>query len=154
MNSQVSGDQIIYKGDINLGMAVALDWGLIVPVIKNADTLSLSGLAISGQRSRRSGPYKTSKSGRGPGRNVYYHESRRFRRAVRNADHQSAASRDPLRRNDRKAAKGVHLAEGDDYIAIRQMAYFALTYDHRIVDGADAEKFLAFMKELPRGERV
>ena len=42
VNAQVDGDHIIYKGDINLGMAVALDWGLIVPVIKNADTLSLS----------------------------------------------------------------------------------------------------------------
>jgi 2-oxoglutarate dehydrogenase E2 component (dihydrolipoamide succinyltransferase) len=37
--------------------------------------------------------------------------------------------------------------DGDDYIAIRSMAYFALTYDHRIVDGADAEKFLSYMKE-------
>ena len=45
VNSQISEDKIIYKGDINLGMAVALDWGLIVPVIKNADLLSLSGLA-------------------------------------------------------------------------------------------------------------
>ena len=44
-NSQVSGDQIVYKQDINLGMAVALDWGLIVPVIKRADDLSISGLA-------------------------------------------------------------------------------------------------------------
>ena len=47
VNAQVSGDSIIYKGDINLGMAVALDWGLIVPVIKKADTLSLSGLALA-----------------------------------------------------------------------------------------------------------
>ncbi len=46
-NSQVSGDQIIYKRDINLGMAVALDWGLIVPVIKRADDLSVAGLARS-----------------------------------------------------------------------------------------------------------
>jgi 2-oxoglutarate dehydrogenase E2 component (dihydrolipoamide succinyltransferase) len=38
--------------------------------------------------------------------------------------------------------------EGDDYIAVRQMAYFALTYDHRIVDGADAERFLSYMKEF------
>src|ERR1043166_8731725 len=44
-NAQVSGEQIIYKQDINLGMAVALDWGLIVPVIKRADDLSISGLA-------------------------------------------------------------------------------------------------------------
>src|SRR6266404_7994707 len=44
-NAQVSGDQIIFKQDINLGMAVALDWGLIVPVIKRADDLSISGLA-------------------------------------------------------------------------------------------------------------
>ncbi|MCV4796651.1 2-oxo acid dehydrogenase subunit E2, partial [Escherichia coli] len=47
VNAQVDGDNIIYKGDINLGMAVALDWGLIVPVIKRADTLSLSGLALA-----------------------------------------------------------------------------------------------------------
>src|ERR1051326_4298532 len=44
-NAQVSGEQIIYKQDINLGLAVALDWGLIVPVIKRADDLSISGLA-------------------------------------------------------------------------------------------------------------
>ena len=40
-------------------------------------------------------------------------------------------------------------AEGDDFIGIRSMAYFALTYDHRIVDGADGEQFLAFMKDYP-----
>ena len=51
VNSQVSGDQIIYKGDINLGMAVALDWGLIVPVIKKADSLSLVGTRADGKRS-------------------------------------------------------------------------------------------------------
>src|SRR4029434_935474 len=44
-NAQVNGEQIIFKQDINLGMAVALDWGLIVPVIKRADDLSISGLA-------------------------------------------------------------------------------------------------------------
>src|SRR5207237_9737459 len=44
-NAQVNGDQIVYKRDINLGMAVALDGGLIVPVIKRADDLSISGLA-------------------------------------------------------------------------------------------------------------
>jgi len=45
-----------------------------------------------------------------------------------------------------KRPKVMTSPDGDDYIAIRQMAYFALTYDHRIVDGADGEKFLAYMK--------
>lgn len=45
-----------------------------------------------------------------------------------------------------KRPKVMTTPDGDDYIAIRQMAYFALTYDHRVVDGADAEKFLAYMK--------
>ena len=46
-----------------------------------------------------------------------------------------------------KRAQVVTTPEGDDYIGIRQMAYYALTYDHRIVDGADAEQFLSYMKE-------
>ncbi|HNU08557.1 MAG TPA: 2-oxo acid dehydrogenase subunit E2, partial [Pyrinomonadaceae bacterium] len=46
-----------------------------------------------------------------------------------------------------KRPKVLTTPDGDDYIAIRQMAYFALTYDHRIVDGADAERFLSFLKE-------
>ena len=49
-----------------------------------------------------------------------------------------------------KRPKVLTSPDGDDYIAIRQMAYFALTYDHRIVDGADAERFLSYMKELSR----
>jgi pyruvate dehydrogenase E2 component (dihydrolipoamide acetyltransferase) len=47
-----------------------------------------------------------------------------------------------------KRAKVLTSPEGDDHIAIRQMAYFALTFDHRIIDGSDAEKFLAYVKEL------
>jgi 2-oxoglutarate dehydrogenase E2 component (dihydrolipoamide succinyltransferase) len=46
-----------------------------------------------------------------------------------------------------KRPKVLTTLDGDDYIAIRSMVYFALTYDHRIVDGADAERFLSFMKE-------
>ncbi|HEX8423369.1 MAG TPA: 2-oxo acid dehydrogenase subunit E2, partial [Pyrinomonadaceae bacterium] len=47
-----------------------------------------------------------------------------------------------------KRAKVLTTPEGDDYIAIRHMAYFALSFDHRIIDGADAERFLAYVKQL------
>jgi len=47
-----------------------------------------------------------------------------------------------------KRAKPMVSPEGDDYIAIRSMAYFALSFDHRVIDGADAERFLAYVKEL------
>jgi pyruvate dehydrogenase E2 component (dihydrolipoamide acetyltransferase) len=46
-----------------------------------------------------------------------------------------------------KRAKVITSPEGDDYIAIRWMSYFALSFDHRVIDGADAERFLAFVKE-------
>ena len=52
-----------------------------------------------------------------------------------------------------KRAKVITTADGDDYMAIRWMSYFALSFDHRVIDGADAERFLAFVKEqLEAGE--
>ena len=147
VNAQVSGDQIIYKGDINLGMAVALDWGLIVPVIKKADTLSLSGLAITANdladRARtkklmpdevQGGTFTITNPGVFGGL---------FGTPIINQPQVAILCVGTIE----KRAKVLTSPDGDDYIAIRQMAYFALTYDHRIVDGADAEKFLSFMKE-------
>lgn len=147
VNSQVDGDQIIYKGDINLGMAVALDWGLIVPVIKNADTLSLSQLALSANdladraRTKR---LKPDEVGGGtftitnPG--VF---GGLFGTPIINQPQVAILCVGTIE----KRAKVLTSHDGDDYIAIRQMAYFALTYDHRVVDGADAEKFLAYLKQ-------
>lgn len=147
VNSQVSGDQIIYKGDINLGMAVALDWGLIVPVIKKADTLSLSGLALTANdladRARtkklmpdevQGGTFTITNPGVFGGL---------FGTPIINQPQVAILCVGTIE----KRPKVLTSPDGDDYIAIRQMAYFALTYDHRIVDGADAEKFLSFMKE-------
>jgi 2-oxoglutarate dehydrogenase E2 component (dihydrolipoamide succinyltransferase) len=149
VNAQVDGENIVYKGDINLGMAVALDWGLIVPVIKRADTLSLSGLALAANdladraRTKKLNPDEVT------GGTFTITNPGVFGGLFGTADHQSAAGRDPLCRDDRKASKSFsHHLRGDDYIAIRTMAYFALTYDHRIVDGADAERFLSYMKEF------
>ena len=147
VNAQVSGDQIIYKGDINLGMAVALDWGLIVPVIKRADSLSLAGLAQTANdladraRTKKLMPDEVAGGTftiTNPG--VF---GGLFGTPIINQPQVAILCVGTIE----KRAKVITTDEGDDVIAIRSMAYFALTYDHRIVDGADAEKFLSFLKE-------
>ncbi len=147
VNAQVDGDNIIYKGDVNLGMAVALDWGLIVPVIKRADTLSLSGLAVTANdladraRTKKLSPDEVQGgtfSITNPG--VF---GGLFGTPIINQPQVAILCVGTIE----KRPKVLTTPDGDDYIAIRQMAYFALTYDHRIVDGADAERFLSFLKE-------
>ena len=146
VNSQVDGDQIIYKGNVSLGMAVALDWGLIVPVIKNADTLSLSELATTANdladraRSKKLAPDEVQGGTftiTNPG--VF---GGLYGTPIINQPQVAILCVGTIE----KRTKVLTSAEGDDYIAIRQMAYFALTYDHRVVDGADAERFLSFLK--------
>jgi len=153
VNSQVSGDNIIYKGDINLGMAVALDWGLIVPVIKRADTLSLSGLALAANdladraRAKKLNPDEASGGTftiTNPG--VF---GGLYGTPIINQPQVAILCVGTIEKRPRV----LTTPDGDDYIAIRMMAYFALTYDHRIVDGADAERFLSYMKEfLEKGD--
>jgi pyruvate dehydrogenase E2 component (dihydrolipoamide acetyltransferase) len=147
-NSQVAGDQIIYKRDINLGMAVALDWGLIVPVIKRADDLSISGLARAANdlaERARTKQLKPDEVGGGtftitnPG--VF---GGLFGTPIINQPQVAILGVGTIE----KRPKVVTSPEGDDLIAIRHMAYFALTFDHRIIDGSDAEKFLGYVKEI------
>jgi len=147
MNAQVDGDQIVYKGDINLGMAVALDWGLIVPVIRNADTLSLAQLATAANdladraRTKKLSPDEVQGGTftiTNPG--VF---GGLYGTPIINQPQVAILCVGTIE----KRAKVLTSPDGDDYIAIRQMAYFALTYDHRVVDGADAERFLSFMKQ-------
>jgi 2-oxoglutarate dehydrogenase E2 component (dihydrolipoamide succinyltransferase) len=147
VNAQVSGEQIVYKGDVNLGMAVALDWGLIVPVIKRTDTLSLSGLALAANdladraRTKKLMPDEVSGGTftiTNPG--VF---GGLFGTPIINQPQVAILCVGTIE----KRPKVITTEDGDDVIAIRSMAYFALTYDHRVVDGADAEKFLSFMKQ-------
>jgi pyruvate dehydrogenase E2 component (dihydrolipoyllysine-residue acetyltransferase) len=152
-NAQVSGDQIIYKRDINLGMAVALDWGLIVPVIKRADDLSISGLARAANdlaERARTKQLKPDEVGGGtftitnPG--VF---GGLFGTPIINQPQLAILGVGKIE----KRTKVLTTPEGEDYIAIRWMAYFALSFDHRVIDGADAERFLAYVKEeLEAGE--
>jgi 2-oxoglutarate dehydrogenase E2 component (dihydrolipoamide succinyltransferase) len=152
-NTQVSGDQIIYKRDINLGMAVALDWGLIVPVVKRADDLSISGLARAANDLAERARTKQLKPDEVAGGTF----------TITNPGVFGGLFGTPIINQPQVAILGVGKiekrarvltsADGEDYIAIRQMAYFALSFDHRIIDGSDAEKFLAYVKErLESGE--
>jgi pyruvate dehydrogenase E2 component (dihydrolipoamide acetyltransferase) len=152
-NAQVSGDQIIYKRDINLGMAVALDGGLIVPVIKRADDLSIAGLARAANDladRARTKQLKPDEVGGGtftitnPG--VF---GGLFGTPIINQPQLAILGVGKIE----KRAKVLTTSDDEDYIAIRSMAYFALSFDHRVIDGADAERFLAFVKDqLEAGE--
>ncbi len=146
VNSQVDGDNIIYKGNINLGMAVALDWGLIVPVIKNAETMTLAEIAVKAN----------DLADRARAKKLNPDEVQGGTFTITNPGVFGGLYGTPIINQPQvailcvgtieKRAKVLTSPDGDDYIAIRQMAYFALTYDHRVVDGADAEKFLSSMK--------
>ncbi|MDQ3585146.1 MAG: 2-oxoglutarate dehydrogenase, E2 component, dihydrolipoamide succinyltransferase [Acidobacteriota bacterium] len=147
-NAQVSGEQIIYKQDINLGMAVALDWGLIVPVIKRADMLSIAGLARAANDLADRARSKQLKPDEVAGGTF----------TITNPGVFGGLFGTPIINQPQVAILGVGAIEkrpkvittedGSDVIAIRHMAYFALSFDHRIIDGADAERFLAYVKEV------
>ncbi len=147
-NAQVSADQIIYKQDINLGMAVALDRGLIVPVIKRADDLSISGLARAANDLAERARTKQLKPDEVAGGTFTITNpgvfGGLFGTPIINQPQLAILGVGKIE----KRAKVITSDEGDDYIAIRWMAYFALSFDHRVIDGSDAERFLAYIKEV------
>jgi 2-oxoglutarate dehydrogenase E2 component (dihydrolipoamide succinyltransferase) len=146
-NAQVNGEQIIYKQDINLGMAVALDWGLIVPVIKRADDLSISGLARAANDLADRARTKQLKPDEVTGGTFTITNpgvfGGLFGTPIINQPQLAILGVGKIE----KRAKVMTTPDGDDFLGIRWMAYFALSFDHRVIDGADAERFLAFVKE-------
>jgi 2-oxoglutarate dehydrogenase E2 component (dihydrolipoamide succinyltransferase) len=148
VNAAVSGDSTIYRADVNIGIAVALDWGLIVPVIKHADELSLIGIARAindlGERARtkkllpddiQRGTFTiTNPGGFGPFAGI----------PIINQPQVAILGVGAIE----KRPKVVTAADGTDSIAIRTTGTLTMSYDHRVVDGADADKFLADVKKL------
>jgi 2-oxoglutarate dehydrogenase E2 component (dihydrolipoamide succinyltransferase) len=148
VNAAVSGDSTIYRADVNIGIAVALDWGLIVPVIKHADELSVMGIARAindlGERARtkkllpddiQRGTFTiTNPGGFGPFAGI----------PIINQPQVAILGVGAIE----KRPKVVTAADGTDSIAIRTMGMLTMSYDHRVVDGADADKFLADVKQL------
>jgi 2-oxoglutarate dehydrogenase E2 component (dihydrolipoamide succinyltransferase) len=145
INATVSGDDIIYRGDINLGMAVDLNPGLIVPVIKNADDLNLTGI------SRRI----IDLASRARDRKLQPDEIQGGTFSITNPGVLGTLAGTPIIPVGTAAILGTGAIEkkpvvvevdGMDTIAIRLRSIFSLGYDHRLVDGADAARFLAQLK--------
>ena len=146
VNSTVSGNNLLFRGDINIGIAVDLNPGLIVPVIKNADELNLTGLA------KRIGDL----AGRARDKKLKPDEIQGATFSITNPGVLGTLVGMPIIPEGTAAILGtgaiekkpvVVEADGTDTIAIRLRSLFSLGYDHRIVDGADAARFLARLKE-------
>jgi 2-oxoglutarate dehydrogenase E2 component (dihydrolipoamide succinyltransferase) len=142
LNSSVEGDSIVMKHDINLGIAVALDWGLIVPVVRNADEKNILGLARA----------VNDLADRARNKKLKVDEVQGGTFTVTNPGVFGSLFGTPIINQPQVAILGIGTIEKravvrDDAIAIRTMSYFALTFDHRIVDGADADRFMAHLKK-------
>lgn len=151
LNSSIVDNQVAYKSQINLGMAVALDWGLLVPVIKHADELSLLGM--SRQISDLAERARTKK--------LAPDEVSGGTFTVTNPGGFGSLFGTPIINQPQVAILGVGtltkrpVVTEDDAIAIRHMMYLALSFDHRIIDGATADRFMAgikaFLQDFPEG---
>ena len=143
INSSLWGDQIVYKKDINIGVAVALDWGLIVPVVRNADEKSLLGLARAindlGERARS--------------KQLKPDEVQGGTFTITNPGSFGGLIGTPIINQPQVAILGVGVIKKrpvviNDAIAIRQIGYLSLSFDHRIIDGAVADQYLAAVRDL------
>ena len=146
VNASIVGDDVVYHREVNLGIAVALDWGLIVPVIRNADDLSLVGLARAANDLAARGPDEEARPGRGRGRHVHDHEPGRSARSSGRRSSTSRRSRSWASARSRSGRRSSRCPTAPTRIAIRTMGYIALTFDHRLVDGAEADAFMGVVK--------
>jgi pyruvate dehydrogenase E2 component (dihydrolipoamide acetyltransferase) len=142
LNASIEGDNVVYRKDVNLGVAVALDWGLIVPVIHHADEKNVLGLARAvndiAERARA--------------KKLKVEEVQGGTFTITNPGVFGSLFGTPIINQPQVAILGLGTIEKrpvvrDDAIAIRTMAYVALTFDHRLVDGSDADRFMAQIKK-------
>jgi 2-oxoglutarate dehydrogenase E2 component (dihydrolipoamide succinyltransferase) len=147
VNASVEGDQITYHGAEHLGIAVDTDRGLLVPVIRDAGDLNIGGIARRiVDVASRTRDNKISPDDLGGGTFT-----------ITNTGSRGALFDTPIINQPQVAILGVGAVvkrpmvvkgeDGGETIAIRSMVYLALSYDHRIVDGADAARFLSTLKE-------
>ena len=141
INSSIDGDNVVYHKEVNVGIAVALDWGLIVPVIKRADDKNLLGLSRAVADLANRARAKQLKPDEVAGGTF----------TITNPGVFGAQFGMPIINQPQVAIMGVGAIEKrvvvvDDAIAIRPMAYLTLGYDHRLVDGAVADQYMSHVK--------
>ena len=145
VNAAVGADATVFRQDINLGIAVALEWGLIVPVVRHADELSLAGIARAindlGDRARA--------------KKLSPDEVQKGTFTITNPGVFGSLIGTPIINQPQAAIlcvgsitkqPAVLTVDGSDSIGIRLMGMLSLAFDHRIVDGADADRFMADVK--------
>ncbi|HUQ18034.1 MAG TPA: dihydrolipoamide acetyltransferase family protein [Gemmatimonadaceae bacterium] len=147
MNSSVAGKNVIYRRPVNIGVAVALDWGLIVPVIKNAENLSLAGITRA----------LNDLANRARAKKLSPEEVQDGTFTITNPGVFGSLMGTPIINQPQVAILGIGAIEkrpkvltgqdGEDTIAIRTCAFFSISFDHRIIDGAVADQFLAYVKK-------
>jgi 2-oxoglutarate dehydrogenase E2 component (dihydrolipoamide succinyltransferase) len=147
VNASIDGENIVYHKDIHLGMAVALEWGLIVPVIKHADEKSILGLARAAQDLAERARTKRLKPEEIQGGTF----------TVTNPGVFGSLFGTPIIPQPQVAILGVGTIEkrpvvvtdenGNDALGIRTVGFLALSFDHRLIDGADADRFLGAVKK-------
>jgi 2-oxoglutarate dehydrogenase E2 component (dihydrolipoamide succinyltransferase) len=151
LNSSVEGDQITYHGAEHLGIAVDTERGLLVPVISNAGDLNMGGIARKiSDLAARTRDNKVTPAELGGGTFT-----------ITNTGSRGALFDTPIINQPQVAILGlgavvkrpmvVRGEDGGETIAIRSMVYLGLSYDHRVVDGADAARFLVTLKERLEG---
>ena len=147
MNAAVTGESTIFRRDINLGIAVALDWGLIVPVVKRADELSLMGIAraindlADRARNKRLSPDEVQKGTftiTNPGVFGTF-----VGLPIINQPQSAILAVGAIE----KRPSVITSADGTDTLGIRTKGMLAMAFDHRIVDGADADRFLSDVRK-------
>lgn len=142
INASLNGTDVVYHGDVNLGMAVSLDNGLIVPVIKKAQDLSMEGIAKA----------ITDLASRARNRKLNPDEIQGSTFSITNPGSYGSLIGMPIINQPNVAILGMGKVEKrvcviDDMIAIRPKMYISLGYDHRLIDGATAEQFLSKVTE-------
>ena len=147
LNAAIRGSDIVFRKHYHIGIAVALDWGLIVPVIRDADNYSLAGLTRS----------LNDLASRARAKKLKPEEVQDSTFTITNPGVFGSIMGTPVIPQPtvailgtgtiEKRPKVVKGPEGEDLIAIRTCAHFFLSFDHRVVDGADADRFLGFVKQ-------